>query len=79
MVKLFLISGRKFCKVLKKLGFEEIYGRGSHRRFKHADGRRTVVPVHGNENLGRGLLRVILRQIRLSREEYEEIRKKVGG
>jgi len=24
----------------------------SHFRFKHADGRRTVVPVHGNEDIG---------------------------
>ena len=47
------------CKLLEKLGFEKIYGRGSHVRFKHPDGRRTVIPVHGNEDLGKGLLREI--------------------
>ena len=36
------------CKLLEKLGFEKIYEKGSHVRFKHSDGRRTVVPVHGN-------------------------------
>jgi len=32
------------------------------------------VPVHGNENLGKGLLREILKQIKLSKEEYEKLR-----
>ena len=61
MPKLVLISGKKFCKILERLGFEKIYGKGSHVRFKHSDGRRTVVPVHGNEDLGRGLLLEILK------------------
>lgn len=52
MVKLVPISGKEFCKILEKLGFGKIYGKGSHVRFKHPDGRRTVVPVHGNEDLG---------------------------
>ena len=77
MTKLILISGKKFCKILEKLGFEKIYGKGSHVRFKHIDGRRTVIPVHGNENLGRGLLREILKQIKLTREEYEELRTEI--
>ena len=77
MTKLVTISGREMCKLLEKLGFEKIYGKGSHVRFKHSDGRRTVVPVHGNEDLGKGLLREILKQINISKEEYEELRRKV--
>ena len=77
MVKLVPISGKKFCKILEKLGFKKIYGRGSHIRFKHSDGRRTVIPVHENEDLGKGLLREILRQIKMSKEEYEKLRRKV--
>ncbi len=77
MTKLVLISGRDLCKILEKLGFEKIYGRGSHVRFKHLDGRRTVVPVHSNEKLGIGLLSTILKQIKLSREDYERLRKEI--
>jgi len=77
MVKLITISGKNFCKILEKLGFEKIHGKGSHVRFKHSDGRRTVIPIHGNEDLGKGLLRTILNQIDLSKEEYEELRRKV--
>ena len=65
MTKLITISGKEMCKILEGLGFEKIHG------------RRTVVPVHGNEDLGKGLLREILRQINLSKEEYEELRRKI--
>ena len=77
MVKLITISGKKFCKILEKLEFEKVYGKGSHVRFKHSDGRRTVVPIHGNEDLGKGLLRQILNQIKVNKEEYEELRRKL--
>jgi len=36
-----------------------------------------VVPVHANEELGKGLLRTILNQIGLSKEEYEKLRQEV--
>lgn len=71
MSKLPKISGKELCKILEKLGFDKIYGKGSHVRFKHIDGRRTVVPVHGNEELGPGLLTAILNQCKITREELE--------
>jgi len=75
MPKLVQISGKEFCKILEKFGFKKIYGKGSHIRFKHPNGRKTVVPVHGNEKLGKGLILEILKQIKLSREEFENILK----
>ncbi len=76
MTKLVSISGRNFCKILEKIGFEKIHQKGSHVRYKHPDGRLTVVPVHGNEELGKGLLNEILKQVKIDREEYERLRKK---
>ena len=73
MAKLPKISGKEMCKVLVKLGFEKVFGKGSHVRFIHIDGRRTVVPVHGNEDLGPGLLLEILKQIGITREEFEKL------
>ncbi|MBS3091131.1 type II toxin-antitoxin system HicA family toxin [Candidatus Pacearchaeota archaeon] len=73
MTKLSKVSGKEMCKILEKLGFEKVYGKGSHVRFKHLDGRRTVVPVHGNEDLGPGLLLEILKQVKLSREDFEKL------
>lgn len=74
MTKLITVSGKELCKILEKLGFIKIHGKGSHVRFKHPDGRVTVVPVHGNEDLGKGLLREILKQINLSKEEFDRLR-----
>lgn len=76
MTKLVSISGRKLCRILEKLGFQKVHQVGSHARYVHPDGRKTVIPVHGNEKLGRGLLREILTQIKLGRVEYEKLRTK---
>ena len=77
MVKPVPISGRKLCKLVEKLGFEKIHQVGSHARYNHPDGRLTVVPVHGDEELGKGLLAEILKQIKLDREDYDKLRRKV--
>ncbi len=71
------VSGREMCKILEIIGFQKIHQVGSHVRYAHPDGRKTVVPVHGNEELGIGLIKEILKQSRISREIYEELRKKI--
>ena len=77
MTKLVLISGKEMCKILEKLGFCKVHQKGSHVRYVHSDSRKTVVPVHGNEKLSIGLIREILRQIKINRDEYEELRKNI--
>ncbi len=73
MSRLPALSARKVCRVLEKLGFEPIRQRGSHIFYQHPDGRATVVPVHRGEDLGRGLLRSILRDIEVSRDKFLEL------
>ena len=68
--KLPRVTGKKLLTALGKLGFQVIRVRGSHHFVKHADGRRTVVPVHPGETLGPGLLNSILRDVELTREEF---------
>ncbi len=65
------------CKILEIIAFQKIHQVGSHVRYAHPDDRKTVVPVHGNEELGTGLIKEILKQSRISRETYEELREKV--
>ncbi|MDD2338891.1 MAG: type II toxin-antitoxin system HicA family toxin [Methanosarcina sp.] len=62
------VSGKEMCKILEMLGFQMVHQVGSHVRYVHPDGRKTVVPVHGNEDLGTGLIKEILKQSRISRE-----------
>ena len=56
--------------ILKALDFEEVRQRGSHKRFRHADGRSTTVPVHGGRDLSPILLRRIARDIGLTAQEF---------
>ncbi len=74
MSRLISISGKEMCKILEKLGFEKVHQVGSHVRYIHPDGRRTTVIIHGNEDLSIGLLKDILKQAGISREEFERLR-----
>jgi predicted RNA binding protein YcfA (HicA-like mRNA interferase family) len=58
---------------LEKAGFEAVRQRGSHVRLRHSDGRVVTVPVHAGQDIGRGLLRKILRDADLSPEEFLEL------
>ena len=70
MNKLPVLSGKDVCKVLSKLGFVPIRQRGSHVSMRHPDGRYTVVPMH--QQIGRGLLKRILNECEISREEFNK-------
>jgi predicted RNA binding protein YcfA (HicA-like mRNA interferase family) len=67
--KLPTIKGSELVAALRKVGFETVRQRGSHVRFRHPDGRVVTIPIHAGEELGRGLLRKVLRDADLSVEE----------
>lgn len=64
---------KKVIKLLSKIGFEDVRQRGSHVIMKHSDGRVTVVPVHLGEDLGRGILSKIIRDSRITREQFLKV------
>jgi len=70
MSRLPSLDGEQIVKALGKAGFQVLRQKGSHVYLKHADGRATVVPVHKGESIGRGLLRKIMQDTELSREEF---------
>jgi predicted RNA binding protein YcfA (HicA-like mRNA interferase family) len=67
--KLPSLPSREVISILKKRGFIVDRQSGSHAVFIHPDGRRTTVPIHGKRDLGKGLLRQIMRDAKLSVEE----------
>ena len=67
------IDGRKFIKALRKAGFETIRIKGSHYFLRHSDGRTTVVPVHGKENIGIGLFHKILKDFEMTTDELSKL------
>ncbi len=68
-----MLKSKQVVKALLLLGFEEVRQSGSHIFFSHKDGRTTVVPLHGGEDVGRGLLRQILREINVTPEDFSTI------
>jgi len=58
---------------LQGFGFVEVRQRGSHKQFRHADGRSTTVPFHKGQDISPVLLRKIARDIGMTAEEF------VGG
>ena len=60
--------------VLKRLGFREIRQRGSHKQFRHPDGRSTTVPFHAGRDISPILLHKIVKYIRLTMDEFLENR-----
>lgn len=74
MPKLSPVRGTDLVAVLKKQGFSVVRQKGSHVRLEHGDGRKTTVPVHRGERVGKGLLRKILRDCAISVEEFNTLR-----
>lgn len=66
-------NARKLIKIITRLGFTKVRQEGSHIFFKHSDGRTTVVPVHAGKDIGKGLLRSILNDIRLTPRELQKL------
>lgn len=63
----------KFIKLLRGIGFEKVRQEGSHIFFKHPDGRTTVIPFHAGKDIGRGLLREILDDIKLTPKDLQKL------
>jgi predicted RNA binding protein YcfA (HicA-like mRNA interferase family) len=51
------------------LGFQEVRQRGSHRQYRHSDGRGTTLPFHVSRDISPTLLRKIARDIGITVEE----------
>jgi predicted RNA binding protein YcfA (HicA-like mRNA interferase family) len=62
-------TGPDLVKALERAGFSVVRAKGSHQFLRHPDGRTTVVPVHGGETIGPGLLSKILRDTELEADE----------
>lgn len=70
MSKLPILNAKQLEKLLLQLGFTIQRQKGSHKFYKHPDGRYTTIPHHPGEDLSRPLLKTILNQIDLSSEEF---------
>ena len=70
MAKPPVLKPREVAALLERLGFRDVRQRGSHKRFRHADGRTTTVPVHRGKDISPILLRSIARDVGLTVEDF---------
>ena len=58
-----VLSPLQVIRLLEALRFVEVRQRGSHKQFRHADGRAMTVPFHKGRDIAPSLLRKIARDI----------------
>ena len=74
MAKPPVLKPQEVAAVLRKLGFVQVRQRGSHRQYRHPDGRTTTMPFHRGRDVSPLLLRQIARDIGLTVEQLLEHR-----
>ena len=65
-----VLKPNEVVSLLKGLGFQQVRQKGSHKQFRHLDGRCTTVPFHPGKNISPILLRKIAKDIELNINEF---------
>ena len=65
-----VLKPHEVVSILTRLGFVEVRQRGSHKQFRHADGRGTTVPFHKGRDIAPPLLRKIAGDIEMTVEAF---------
>ena len=76
MSELPVVSGKKLLNILLKNGCIALRKKGSHVFVQNTNQRGTVIPIHGNEDLGKGLIKSILNDLDLSVDDLLKMLKR---
>jgi predicted RNA binding protein YcfA (HicA-like mRNA interferase family) len=76
MSRLPVLKPREVVRILENLGFAEIRQRGSHKQFRHPDGRTTTVPFHKGKDVSPILLRKIASDIDMNPDQLIQHRRR---
>ena len=76
-MKLPIVDAKTLIKILVNSGYSLVRQRGSHAQFKNNLRTLITVPIHSGQDIGRGLLRKIIRDMELTRDEFIELLKMV--
>jgi predicted RNA binding protein YcfA (HicA-like mRNA interferase family) len=63
-----VLKPKEVVSLLERLGFRQIRQKGSHKQFRHPDGRCTTVPFHSRD-ISPILLRKIAKDVELNINE----------
>lgn len=71
--KLPSLKAKDIIKVLRKKGFYFVRQKGSHQVWTDGKDLWTTVPMHLGEDIGRGLLKQIMNDLEIKRDEFLEL------
>ena len=74
MSKIPVLKPQEIVRILNRIGFLEVRQKGSHKQFRHPDGRATTVPFHKGRDISPRLLRQIVSDIDLTIEDFLKYR-----
>ena len=57
-------------RVLRRNGFVKVGQKGSHQKWRHADGRQVIVADHGSKRIPIGTLKSIIEGAKLSVDDF---------
>jgi predicted RNA binding protein YcfA (HicA-like mRNA interferase family) len=63
-------SANDVIRVLRQKGFLKVGQKGSHQKWRHADGRQVIVADHGSKPIPIGTLKSIIEGAKLSVEDF---------
>ncbi|MEP6465626.1 MAG: type II toxin-antitoxin system HicA family toxin [Parafilimonas sp.] len=64
-----VISSKELIKKIEKKGFAFVRQSGSHAIYKNSEGTKITIPIHGKKDLGKGLLKQIMKDAGLTNED----------
>jgi predicted RNA binding protein YcfA (HicA-like mRNA interferase family) len=78
MNKIMPLPAKKVIKALENMGFEQVRQKGSHLFLQHPDGRTMIVPVHPTDEIGKGMINKIIKDVKITRDEWIELIKNLA-
>ena len=68
--KLPVLTGKEAAQLVESHGFIFIAQKGSHAKYRNAEGKTTIIPMHGTEEIGPGLLLHILKDAGIDPKKF---------
>lgn len=65
-------TAKHLTRALRKAGFSDDHQKGSHLTLRHPDGRKVTIPIHPGA-IKRLLVKMILKQVGMTEEEFREL------
>jgi len=63
-------NASEVARILKRHGFQLTSQKGSHQKWRHANGRQVIVAVHGRKPIPIGTLKSIIEGSGLTAEDF---------